>query len=88
MELEKSQSIKVYPNPTGNIVNIELTGLQQTQAIIKICDLSGRVLKSVIKRITGDSNYTINVEDIPDGTYLCKIEYGNTVRTTRFNVVK
>ena len=86
LEFEENQAINVYPNPAGSIVHIELTGFQQTEVVIKICDLSGRVLKSVMKKIAGDSIYSINIEDIPDGTYLCKIETDNIVRTTKINV--
>ncbi len=85
---DQNQSFNVYPNPAGNTITIKIVGLKQTNMIIKICDLSGKVLKSVSEEVSGDFTYSINIEDIPDGTYLCKIESSNAVNTIKFNVVK
>ena len=88
LTLDENQSINLYPNPVGNIVHIELMGLQQTEVVIKICDLTGKTLKSVSEKVSGDFAYSINIEDIPNGTYLCKIEAENFVRVIKFNVIR
>jgi hypothetical protein len=88
LQFNNNQLINVYPNPAENIVNIEIAGIQQTEVVIKICDLSGKVLKSVSKNIMGDHTFNINIEDILDGTYICKIESDNKIYTTKLNVMR
>ena len=53
LEFNDDQSINVYPNPAGNIVNIEIVGIQQKEVVIRICDYSGKVLKSVSENMIG-----------------------------------
>ncbi len=88
LAFDKDLSVNVYPNPAGNIVNIEIAGIQQTEVVIRICDLSGKVLKSVSKNLIGDHTFNINIEDISDGTYICKIESSNNVYTIKLNVIR
>ena len=77
-----------YPNPAENIVNIQIVGIEQTEVIIKICDLSGKVLKSVSTNIMGDHTFNISIENFPDGIYICKIESNNEVYTMKLNVMR
>jgi hypothetical protein len=88
LEIDEKESFKVYPNPAENIVNIEIIGLHQTKVVISICDLTGKKLISVSEKVSGNFTYSINIEDIPNGTYLCKIESGKAVNTIKFNVLK
>ncbi len=84
--LNNNQSINLYPNPAEINVNIQIVGMGQTEVVIKICDLSGKMLKSVSKNMLGDQTLNFNIEDIPDGIYLCKIEFSTGVYTTKLNV--
>ncbi len=88
LTLDKTKSINVYPNPAGNFVNIKIVGVEQTEVIIKICDLSGKLLKSVSTNIMGDYTFNISTENFPDGIYICKIESKNEVYTTKLNVMR
>ena len=88
LTFDQNQLINLYPNPAGNSINIKIVGLLQTDVVIKICDLSGKVLKSISKNMMGDHTFNINIEDILEGTYICKIESDNAVRITKFNVIK
>ncbi len=75
-------------HPARDLVDIEIVGFQRTQVVVKICDLSGKVLKSVMKNIMGDHTFNINIEDIPDGIYICKIGSDNKVHTIKLNVMR
>ncbi|MEN8229180.1 MAG: T9SS type A sorting domain-containing protein [Bacteroidota bacterium] len=88
LTLDQNPSINLYPNPAGNIVHIELIGLQQTEVVLKISDLTGKTLKSVTKTISGDYTFNINLEDIAIGAYICRIEAEKEIRTIRFDVIR
>jgi len=45
-------------------VNIQIAGIQQTEVVIKIYDLSGKVQKAVLKNMKGDQTFEINIEDL------------------------
>ncbi len=60
---------KLYPVPTSNNLNIELSTKEQTT--IEIYDLQGKL---ILKQKTEDTKtLSIDVSNIEKGTYLCKI---------------
>ena len=60
-----NKSIKLFPNPVKNILNIEY---EDTIEIVEIYNLLGKKLRS----LTGNSK-SINLEDLSAGIYLVKI---------------
>ncbi|MCG9791663.1 LamG-like jellyroll fold domain-containing protein [Flavobacterium algicola] len=65
----KSNSIKVYPNPTSNFVIIEASTMDN--ATIQISDVSGRILVS--KNISETAN-TIDLSPLQNGVYIFRIK--------------
>lgn len=75
VELPKS-SIKLYPNPSNDFINVQT---DETVQRIDIYDMSGKIVK------TNYSTSKMNVEDLPKGNYLVKIQLGNKdVETIKF----
>lgn len=69
-------NIKLYPNPSRNFINIH-TGdnIQRTD----IYDMAGKIVK------TSYSVKRMNVEDLPKGSYLVKVQLSNNeVETIKF----
>ena len=65
-----SQRITLYPNPTTGMVNInDGTGLS-TVKTVDVCDIYGRVLKTLSTR---DDSIAISVADFADGVYFVRI---------------
>jgi len=60
-------SIKVYPNPTHDILTIE-SG-EHTITKIEICDIFGKVVFSQ----DSPSHNTINIKNLPNGFYITKV---------------
>jgi hypothetical protein len=60
---------KVYPNPSFDILNIELS-IEQSGATVRLYDLSGRILidKEVFKKFS-----SIDVRDLSAGTYVLEL---------------
>ncbi|WP_312766449.1 S8 family serine peptidase [Epilithonimonas sp.] len=67
IQLPKS-NIKLYPNPSKDYINIQTEGEIHR---IDIYDLSGKILK------TSYSNSKVNIENLPKGNYLVKIQLVN-----------
>lgn len=76
--LDRSQ-LKMYPNPTSGILNIDYI---ENISELKIIDMSGRIVGS--HKGQGKSN-KIDVSNLNSGTYLIEIESeDNTVSTIKF----
>jgi len=75
-------NIKAYPNPSSNVVNVEINGLASAPATVTLSDMLGRTLKSV----TGSQQtMQFTVSDLPSGCYLFTCYKNNLkVATTRF----
>lgn len=67
--INTTKTITVYPNPTTNYVNINVTGFN-TNSILNIYNTSGQLMKTqtIINGIQ-----TISVEDMPKGLYIYTI---------------
>ena len=79
-DINKLESIKIYPNPAKNILNIELPN-EIKKFNIEITDMSGKlVLKS-------ENQKEINVSDLQNGIYLCSIK-AHEKNITRKIVIK
>ena len=76
-------TISLFPNPVGDLLNIQLSEDQPKAFIIQILSLEGRVIYQ--KNITLQNNATqINVSSLPKGLYMCRINNGTTNQTTKF----
>ena len=70
-----SESVKIYPNPVGDILTIESPMLEITK--VEIFSLLGATVKDI-----KDDFGTIYMDDLSKGIYMIKIqsEYGTTVK--------
>lgn len=63
--------IKVYPNPAGNMVTVDLsTFTAGTEKTIELFDVAE---KQMMKLTTADAQAQINVSQLPAGTYLLRV---------------
>ncbi len=68
----KNNILKIYPNPTNNIVTIESSDLNINK--INILDITGRTIYQEKEK---SRKCIVNVNDYPKGIYLIKIEMNN-----------
>lgn len=68
--------IRLYPNPAFNQIFID--GIN-TSTKAEIMDITGRILKSELI-----SNHTVNIEELPKGTYFIKLNFGDKIVTKSF----
>ncbi len=64
----EKDGVTLYPNPTSNIINFSLNGLENTP--VRIIDITGRIVLNTM--ITNENN--INVGSLKSGTYFVQFE--------------
>jgi hypothetical protein len=71
---------KLYPNPAGNHINVEINIPNDGYFGIEIMDLIGnKIAVYSFSANTGIHNYTVKTADLQSGTYILKISsYGMT----------
>jgi hypothetical protein len=63
-----ANTIKVYPNPTSDLINFSLNGLEGTA--VTVIDVTGKIVMNTV--ISTENN--INVSSLNSGVYLVKME--------------
>ena len=70
-EYERSQTINVYPNPTTDVVNVNLLPLIDDNPSVYLIDLLGKVVATSTN--ISKTNVQFDVGDLNKGSYLVKI---------------
>ena len=86
-ELANNQSVRLYPNPTKDILTLETEGLAPG-AMIKVFNLVGQSLDFVPVRTTSEKTYEINASDLTPGIYLLQIQSDQYSKAIKFSVVE
>ena len=77
----KQANIRVYPNPTSEKINIDLSQLQENQVILRLVDVNG---KEIINKKSSLKMDVLDMQNCPVGTYLLLVEVSkNKVQTYR-----
>lgn len=62
--------VSIYPNPAKDKLNIDISAAGASQTEIKLLDMSGRVVKSILAQtVKGMNNITLEIDDIAVGVY-------------------
>lgn len=72
-------SFLITPNPANDRIVIQ--GLDRSTCTVDILDISGRIVRS---ELLGRNDASIMITDLTVGTYLLRIESGDTVKSLRF----
>jgi len=72
---ENTNSINLYPNPTNNLITIDIEG-NNKPFNVEVYDFTGRLLKTT-------NNTTISLKDYPKGIYLLNVAYGDRVEQVK-----
>ena len=90
---EKSGTISdiiMYPNPTQNEVNLNFSIAEQTEMVITVVDLTGKVLKQVDRNLftTGKHQIQFSTSDLASGMYFVRMDSEKGAKTIRLVIVK
>lgn len=82
-----SKEYKLYPNPSKNSININLgSEIIDTPYELQFIDIFGKIVKKAI--ITPKSSiFTIDITELPEGFYNCRILNGSEIVDTKKMVV-
>lgn len=75
--------INAYPNPTANIVTVDV--LNATQASIQLFDFNGKMIKSFTSR---EAKNTLDLSDQPNGTYIIRVINDATNMSVQKKIIK
>lgn len=80
---EQGLNATIYPQPASNFISVELP--DEIEPNIHFFDLTGRLVKQI-------SNYksqtTVDISEIPSGTYFMEIQYGDRVLKKKISIIK
>ncbi len=72
--------VSIYPNPATDKLNIDVAIDKVTQMEVRLLDMSGRVVKSAVRRTAkGVNNITLSLSDVAAGVYGVQIYDNNTL---------
>jgi flagellar hook assembly protein FlgD len=76
--VKNTNTVKIYPNPTKDVINIELVSSNQQSVSFALYDAMGRTVRGVVskKMESGVNNFQFNLTNLPKGTYYIKINDG------------
>ena len=80
--------VKVFPNPVSSTATIEYTLDKQTDVILSVFDINGKmILSEKMTQAAGTHHYKLDCGSLPQGTYVTSIHKGKTIKTGKFIVV-
>ena len=77
----QSQLLKVYPNPVGDILNINLTGMSETEGTLSILNFEGKTL--VTRKVSNEGVLSLDISHFPTGIYLCRYSNATEIKTVK-----
>lgn len=81
IKVESDRSLTLYPNPSHDVLNIELSNPNSQAAQIEIIGIDGKVaLRCVLNQAIG----SISIVALPKGLYLLRCNNGTNTTSTKF----
>jgi uncharacterized delta-60 repeat protein len=78
-------SMAVFPNPTSNLLQVQLPDGMNGTVGLQVFDLNGRLVKFTNLASDGSAlNTTVDVSTLVSGIYILKAQAGNITLTSRF----
>jgi hypothetical protein len=65
----------VYPNPTNTDLHVRFNLPKEDEISIALYDMQGKLIleKNMGNKISGEHQETLDLQDLPQGTYVCRI---------------
>ncbi|RZL11849.1 MAG: T9SS type A sorting domain-containing protein, partial [Pedobacter sp.] len=80
--------LNAYPNPTNDLINLEINNGYRGPIEIYVYNIYGSVLSKITKsKLTAAVNQRLNLSEYPPGIYIVKIRMGNTHEIIRIDKV-
>lgn len=78
--------MKVYPNPTASSTSIAFELLNAGNVTVDVFSITGMKVKSITEKnmSKGSNTLELNVDSLPKGTYIVKLQAGSQSQTSKF----
>lgn len=78
--------VTVYPNPVADLLNISINTSNATEGKLSITDISGKIVYlKTVKLQPGNSVLPVQVDHVPAGSYILKVQLNNDIIVKKFN---
>ena len=67
------QSVKIFPNPTSDIINVEIEFDQPKQTTIFIADAQGKILMADTRKRLISQRIDYDLSQYPSGNYIVRV---------------
>jgi hypothetical protein len=81
ISFEVLDNIKVYPNPTNNILNVSILNATELPKNYKVVNSLGQLVKTASVSM---HNFNISSSDLSAGIYFLQLNFSNNTETIRF----
>ena len=81
----ETDNMILFPNPVMDQMKVSFQSAGTGNLQIDIIDIQGKVLQQQnISSQNGTNLFTINIAQLPQGLYLCRLQNGNKLETIKF----
>jgi hypothetical protein len=77
----QNQNLSVYPNPVGDILNINLAEMSEAEGTLSILNFEGKTM--VTQQVSNENVLSLNISRLPTGIYLCRYSNASEIRTVK-----
>ena len=84
-ELSIQSNIRVFPNPTTYMVNVDLSQLSQGEYQLYLVDLQGKV---IYQQTTTEKSIELDMRNYSTGSYVLKVQTKGTQQIDTFQIIK
>ncbi len=81
-EIDLSDNISLYPNPTNGVVNIKSNGIEYKYNQVIVYDLNGKEMMKI------NNATSIDISTLSNGIYIFRISTDNGVAIKKINLIK
>jgi ASPIC/UnbV protein/type IX secretion system substrate protein/VCBS repeat protein/Ig-like domain-containing protein len=71
-----NNALSIFPNPVNDVLNIKLPTAFAGSLIVKIADLTGRIVSDKLFTNPGSGNVKVSLKDLAKGAYIVKVIAG------------
>lgn len=75
-------ALQLYPNPAVDVLNVQIAKAVNQSVTVEIISIDGKMLYKA--QLSGSSTHQINVSQFMQGIYLCRVNNGTSIETTKF----
>ena len=75
-------ALQLYPNPAVDVLNVQIAKAVNQSVTVEIISIDGKMLYKV--QLSGKSTHQINLSQFRQGIYLCRVNNGTSIETTKF----